>query len=638
MMVRYFAMKTLFQQYLNNLAEGHTLATANFHSVQSDKNTLLEEIRQNSSRAHQLRLENEDLLSRFLYSRKAEELIEQDVEELKEFADELFAFVYQNDSGVAYRIHQFLYDYAVLKGDFDLQCRQLCQLGINLYYLNPQMPEISVNLFGKQITEYFSKGAGYMDRLAEIQDSVTQGYILRCASNTYVSNEDTICRHNPGTPYEIAESYPAFRKHFDKLMEIYHSEELRALCPEFPWEKAVYNLHINRCQTYLDLFFENDPEILKDILESARHVYNHQEQLANFSNNTVEAHIVYLYSVSRWQAGQISTTELADILVKLIDEADPSDYSDNGITLNLQTPLNLECVYLRMNEDEQARYRAKFAEISNRAYDYLRHAPRNELSNVVTGAVGSGIRLRYQLKQPVEDHLFNAMLFCHPPTYIHVCVSAALSRCIFLRMAETAPEKLIGIYGITDPETIRQRATELGNRIHHCALYHDVGKIMLLEFISIYGRKLLDEEFAAIKLHSTIGAALLSFTEPHEMAVIAKYHHRFFNEQGGYPENCPPCPKEYKVIVDIVTVCDSLEAATDDIGRSYSLAKTLPQIISELRREAGTRYSPDVIALFDDDDFCTEVSELLHEERHRAYFSIYGRGGDAAFDESLLPT
>lgn len=631
-------MKTLFQKYLNNLTEGHALAKANFHSVQSDKNTLLEEIRQSSSRAYQLRQENEELLNRFLFSRKADDLSEQDAEDLQEFADELFAFVYQNDSGIAYRIHQFLYDYAVFKGDFDLQCRQLCQLGVNLYYLNPQMPEISVNLFGRQVTDYFRKGAEPMPRLAEIKNPDTQAYVLRCASNIYVSNEETICRHQPGTPYSIEESYPAFRKYYDKLMEIYHSEKLRDLCPDFPWEKAIYNLHINRCQTYMDLFLGNDQTVLQDILESAQYVYNHQEQLENFSNNTVEAHIVYLYNTSRWQAGLISATELADILVDLIESGDTGDYSDNGITINLQIPLYLECVYLRMNEAEQALYSPKFAQIFEQTYDYLRHAPRNEFSNVVTSAVGEGIRLRYQLKQPVEDHLFNALLFCHPPTYIHVRVAAAISRQLFLRMAETVPEKLIGLYGITRAEDIRQRARELGDHIHRCSLYHDVGKVMLLEFISIYGRKLLDEEFSAIKLHPVIGSALLSFTEPCEMAVIAKYHHRFYNEQGGYPENCPPCPKEYKAIVDIVTVCDSIEAATDDIGRCYSAAKTFPQIISELRREAGTRYSPDVVALFDDETFSAEVAELLQEERRHAYISIYGRGGDTAFDDSLIPT
>jgi len=629
-------MKGLYQKYLNNQTEGHVLAKDNLHSVQTDKDLLLEQIRKNSQRAYQLRLENENLLSQILYDRKVEDLTEQDVEELKEFADELFAFVYQNDSGIAYRIHQLLYDYAIYKGDLNLQYRQLCQLGINLYYLNPQMPEISVNPFGRQITDYFQRGAEGLKHLAEITDPATQTYILRCVSNTYVSNEETICRHQPGTPFEISNSYDAFMENFDHLMEIYDSEYYRNLCPDFPWEKAIYNLHINRCQTYLDLYDKCAPNILRDVLESSIYIYSHQEQLANFSNNTVEAHIIHLYSTSRWQAGLISTTELADTLIDLIESADPNDFSDNGITLNLQIPLYLECAHLNMEKDDYARYAPKVKELVNRTYDYLRHAPQNEFSNVVASAVGVGIRQRYQLKQPVEKHLFNTLLFCHPPTYIHVRVAASVSRMIFLQMALTVPEKLAGLCGIADPKEIRSRAHELADHIHLCSLYHDVGKIMLLEYINIYDRKLLDEEFAAIKLHPIIGAALLSHTEPREMAIIAKYHHRFYNEQGGYPENCPPCPPEFKAIVDIVTVSDSIEAATDDIGRCYSAAKSFSQIIGELRNEAGTRYSPDVVALFDNSEFSAEVEKTLCEERQHAYLSVYGKGGHPTFDESLF--
>lgn len=629
-------MKELYQKYLNNLNEGQILAKENLHSVQTDKHILLEQIQKNSQRAYQLRLENETLLSAFLYNRNVEELTEQDVEDLKEFANELYDFVQQNDIGVSYRIHQLLYQYAIAKGDRDLQYRQLYYMGTNLYYLNPQMPELSVNLFGKQVTEYFRRGSEALDHFEEITDPDTQGYILRCISNIYISNEDTICQHHPGVPFDIADSYEKFMGYYDHLMEIYHSERYRSLCPDFPWDKAIYNLHFNRSQTYLDIYDKCDPNILQDVLESSEYVYRHQEQLANFSNNTVEAHIIHLYSTSRWQAGLISVTELADTLIKLIEDSDPDDFSDNGITINLQIPLYLECAHLNMTEENRRRYAPKVKAIVDRAHDYLRRAPQNEFSNVVTGAVGEGIRQRYQLKQPVEKHLFNSLLFCHPPTYIHVRIAASLSRMIFLRMAQTLPEKLTGLYHIHDPEKIRQNAHELANHIYLCSLYHDVGKIMLLEYISVYGRKLLDEEFAAIKLHPVIGAALLSHTEPHEMAIIAKHHHRFYNEQGGYPENCPPCPPEYKAIVDIVTVSDSIEAATDDIGRCYSTAKSMTQIIEELRRDAGTRYSPDVVALFDDDTFTNELASMLREERQQAYFSVYGKGGNPVFDDSLF--
>lgn len=622
-------MKGLYQKYLDNLAEGQVLAKKNLHLHETDKDALLEQIRLNSQRAYQLRLENEELLSHILYNRKCEDLTEEDVEDLKEFVNELFAFVYQNDTGTAFKIHQLLYDYAVYKGDFDLQCRQLYHLGTNLYYLNPQMSELGINLFGKRITDYYLEGAKPLEKLCEIENPETQGYVLRSLSNIYVSNESTTSPHHPGTSYEISDSYGTFMKYFDRLMEIYNSPVYREACPDFPWDKAIYNLHFNRCQTFLDVFDDCAPDVLAGVLESSTYVYNHQEQLANFNNNTVEAHIVHLYATSRWQAGQITTTELADILIDLINSGDPDDFTDTGITINLQMPLYLECAHHRMDKEDFDRYAPVVQDIIDRTYEYLHRAPSNEFSNVVTGAVSERMRQRFQLKQPLDAHLFKTLLLCHSPTYIHVCVTASLSRRIFIQMARTMPEKLVGLYGISTPEAIRRNALTLGEHIYQCSLYHDVGKIMLLEYIGVYGRKLLDEEFDAIKLHPTIGAMLLSNTEPKAMAVIAKYHHRFYNQQGGYPSDCPPCPAEYKPIVDILSVSDSIEAATDDIGRSYAFAKTFSQIIQELRKEAGTRYSPEVVSVFDDKDFCDSVERSLQEERQHAYFSVYGKGSTA---------
>ena len=151
-----------------------------------------------------------------------------------------------------------------------------------------------------------------------------------------------------------------------------------------------------------------------------------------------------------------------------------------------------------------------------------------------------------------------------------------------------------------------------------------MGKIVVLDYIGISGRRLLDEEFTAIKLHTSIGAALLQRLDAKEMSAVALHHHRFYNGARGYPMNCPPCPPEYKAIVDLVAVSDSIEAATDNVGRCYSSAKSFSTIIGELRSESGTRYSPDVVALFDDEEFCRTLEQELTNERRRAYVTLYG--------------
>lgn len=618
-------MNPLYQKYLENLSEGHELVKKNLFAEADNQTALLRQIRENSRRTYELRLENDEILDKLVFSRKAEELTSEDVAELSEFADHLYAFLHQNDIGTSYRIHQLLYDYAVLHNDYDLRIRQLYHLGTNLYYLNLQMPELGINLYGNKVTEYLRQAAEPLSHWSDIASETTRGYILRSYSNMWLADEDISCRHQPCIPFDIVTTYPAFKKYFDNMMAIYTSEEYRAMLPDFPWDRAIYNLHYNRCQYCNKLQKHHPRSIMEDVYESAQHVYKHHKEFSQRNATVQDGEVMYFYISIQHKLGLISLSEMADILIRMAESADPNDFSVAGITLNLQIPLYLEYAYHAMSDEQRKPYHEKFAAISKATNDYLLRTPHNEFRNVVTRAVGESIRFRVSQSNTLQRELFNALLFCHPPTYIHVHMTACLARMLMVHMAKTTPEKLIGLYRLRDASTVREQAESLGERIYACALYHDVGKLMLLDYISIYGRKLLNEEFAAIKLHPQIGAALMDQQDVPELPYISLHHHRFYNGQGGYPANCPPCPAAYKALVDIVTVCDSIEAATDDIGRSYSAAKTFSQIMDELRSESGTRYSPDVVDLFEDEDFSRKVEDELNKARQNIYFKVYGK-------------
>lgn len=618
-------MKDLCKKYLDNLAESHILSKKNLFLSAEETDSLLEQIQENSRRSYQIRIENDKLLDKIVHSRRAEDLTPEDVEELLVFADELFAFVHQHDVGTAYRIHQLVYDYARLRGDEDL-CIKLCyHLGIDLYYLNPMLGELSVNPFGRKVTEYFAKGSEAFSRFAEIENPITRSYIIRCLTNMCMAHEEVTGTHDPCKPFDTMSTYPRFKEYFDQMMDIYTSPEYRALSPDFPWDKAIYNLHYNRSSYFMDLKKTHPPEIMSDILESAEYLYNHQEQLQNFEHSTKEARMEYIYATCRHKAGLISTVELLETVLFLVETADPTDFSANGITANLQLPLYMEQIYRSMSDEERAPFKERIDRVLVNMSNYLLLAPHNEYRNVVTHTISEAIRTRAQHGQPLHTGLFDYLLFCHPPTYIHVRTAAVLSRALLLRLVDTAPEKLLGLHGINSVEELRARRDELAGKVYTCALYHDVGKIVVLDYIGIYSRKLLDEEFTAIQLHTSIGAALLRRLDDKELAAVALHHHRFYDGSRGYPADCPPCPAEYKAIVDLVTVSDSIEAATDNVGRCYSAAKSFSTIVSELRAESGTRYSPDIVALFDDGEFCRTLEQELTHERKRAYIEIYGK-------------
>lgn len=68
-------------------------------------------------------------------------------------------------------------------------------------------------------------------------------------------------------------------------------------------------------------------------------------------------------------------------------------------------------------------------------------------------------------------------------------------------------------------------------------------------------------------------------------------------------------------MIDIITLCDCMQAATERVGRNYKQEKSFEKVMEELRKGAGTRYNPDLVKLIDD------IPELYNELERIA---IYG--------------
>ena len=174
---------------------------------------------------------------------------------------------------------------------------------------------------------------------------------------------------------------------------------------------------------------------------------------------------------------------------------------------------------------------------------------------------------------------------------------------------------------------MQTRREELCQTAYECGLYHDLGKCAVLMYIDNNARRLLDEEFFCIQSHPRTGADILNRMGcGRTLALAALYHHCYYNGKGGYPNDVSSCPPEIKGIVDALSVADSLDAATDNIGRCYNLAKPFRTLLEELRAQSGTRYAPNVVALFEDERFCQQLAENTDAERKRVYLQVYHAG------------
>lgn len=92
-------------------------------------------------------------------------------------------------------------------------------------------------------------------------------------------------------------------------------------------------------------------------------------------------------------------------------------------------------------------------------------------------------------------------------------------------------------------------------------------------------------------------------------------HHKWYNGKGGYPSDFDNTKSPYRFMIDIITLCDCMQAATERVGRNYKQEKSFEKVMEELRKGAGTRYNPDLVKLIDD------IPELYKELERIA---IYG--------------
>lgn len=124
--------------------------------------------------------------------------------------------------------------------------------------------------------------------------------------------------------------------------------------------------------------------------------------------------------------------------------------------------------------------------------------------------------------------------------------------------------------------------------MYYTALLHDVGKIGVDDAILRKPGKLTDEEFAAIKAHTVIGAQILSrITSMPDLQYGALYHHERWDGKG-YPKGLKG--EEIPEAARIIAVADAYDAMTSN--RSYRNALSQARVRDEIANGIGRQFWP----------------------------------------------
>lgn len=207
------------------------------------------------------------------------------------------------------------------------------------------------------------------------------------------------------------------------------------------------------------------------------------------------------------------------------------------------------------------------------------------------------IRNRMLTAEDKRNYLIRTISVLMLDTYSHSKAMANYAKVITSNIIDHRPELLI--HTLKNTGTVKQvkaHRKQILDFIETACLVHDTGKLAQIPIISNSYRKLSDHEFQILRMHPTEGRKMLS-EEPYfaQFDDVIEGHHCSYDGKSGYPRGYEFRYPHQRIFVDILSICDSLEAATSRIGRNYRMAKPFSQIMDEFYGQSGTRYNPQVL-------------------------------------------
>ena len=223
-----------------------------------------------------------------------------------------------------------------------------------------------------------------------------------------------------------------------------------------------------------------------------------------------------------------------------------------------------------------------------------------------------------------SEVILESTVYADKALYIHTEMVREMSRAIFDHMIEATPEVFDGVAG-KDAAYIRDHREEMKKLLDECCLFHDIGKFFILDIVENSMRRLTDDEFGLIKQHPGHFTDIYQIIDDRDERVLcirdcALTHHLWHDGTRGYP-NVPQTKN--RPFADILAIADSIDAATDFLGRPYNSGKNIDQLIAEFQAEAGTHYGPEACAALSVPAVRDRLEYLITEGRREVYYRIY---------------
>lgn len=610
-------MEQYQEEYLENLWQFATLSQRKRPGKLS-REEYIAQLEENHAQILQLGKRNMELLRKKLFPMLDNlfDASQEDIAALEEFSFHLYNGQKELDVGLFGQIHQALLTLARQKQDLNAMIKELYWLGL---CRNSVVSKL-VGLELADVQEYmdrmrlcFAEATAYLKYFDLINDTETRGYILRSRAN--------IALGQFATPSEKI----ALLK---ESLSIFQNRIYQEKAPSLPWERFIYLTHQNVTSS---ISHSRDkvmtPEDITDIMESAYIVYQRRFDEVGMQGKQPPAKSAFAYYTIEYYCGLYDLDHLLARIEDLLDAADPTNYTSDGMYSILSLPA-FYCQYLSQYPDRIPPRKEYLQQLYRRMLDYVDAYP---------GELGNGTLFLY-LRQlsftfietvggiTYGEFLQKLLLRFAPEIYCHSLVVGVGARALCDAIMDDEPtffDDIGFIANLSDPEKKRQAVL---NYAMGCGLFHDVGKISVIELFSRTLRQWFEEEYDMARLHTLSGKILL---EPrpstNRYADAALGHHVWYDgSPRGYPSTYKRLKCAARQMVDVIALMDWLEECTTSapIYGSNS-GKTIVDALQAAVELEGKRFSPMLTARLRDSRVVERLERAFAQGRQDAYRLVY---------------
>lgn len=606
-----------FQVYFTKIIEiddkTHTLMNT---SLSCDE--WIEDFKRQSNEIRALYLKNDQFKQQHIHY-----FVNQPENWTEEVADSLLAYIYRywsrmEDVEAIYAIAQSLQTYYETKNDeiAIMKCKAVL-LYCYTYLDEAHFHDICISLC-KELRALYIK---HYDELSEEDKSM--GLSIYDILN-YVRYTNLVIGDDFKDVFDQV-LYPDYLESIEMMERFMKEADMNQ-----PLNQIVPYMILNVKRRFAEISFRLHKTLRKDQMEIVKNI---AEELVYLQedidiNGQVE-NLICFYMAHRFETNYTSE-ELVEIFMDGIRNLNASHQVEEQLDIKqLMETMEAFSLALQTLGEEDPESVKSTMQCWNDYLEYLLKQPYSKgMAQQINQTIYHYIVPLMKYMDDVDDifkSLLNITVFRQLQTAIHSLMVGRSANLIMQCIIDKQPQILVDAKLFSTIKEVKTNKEELLSFVSKASLVHDVGKLLCTQVINMQYRRLIDIEYETIKFHpnssSTILSDIPSLSIYHDIAIG---HHKSFDGTFGYPKEFDNTASPQRILIDLIRICDSLDAATDTFGRLYAAPKSFQTVLKEFQMLKGTSYS-DVLVDFisEHEDVQHQLENLLEEEREQVYVEMY---------------